>query len=152
MKLFRQIPKTIGLLAAFALLVGCNRNSDSSAAGGATDAQSQSSGGDTNSTAALAPDNTGKNVRDRSDATLTPGDQGSTDADREITRRIRRAITANDQLSTTAENIKIITVNGKVTLRGPVQNQQEKSLIESIVQRSGVTAFDDQLQPKTTNQ
>src|SRR5208337_512770 len=152
MKLFIQRTKTIGLLAVFALLAGCSRSSDSSATGGSTDAQSQSTGADTNNSAALPPDNTGKNVRDRSDATLTPGDQGASDADHEITRRIRRALTSNDQLSTTAKNIKIITINGKVTLRGPVQNDQEKSLIESIVKQSGVTTLDDQLQPKSTNQ
>src|ERR1041385_8893131 len=66
------------------------------------------------------PDNTAVNARDRDDNTLTPGDQGTSEADREVTRNIRRALMKNDQLSTTAKNIKIITVNGKVTLRGPV--------------------------------
>jgi len=73
----------------------------------------------TNSALNREPDNIGINARDRSDLTLTPGDQGSSDSDRQITAEIRRAITANDQFSTEAKNIKIITINGKVTLRGP---------------------------------
>jgi osmotically-inducible protein OsmY len=98
-------------------------------------------------------DNTGRNVRDRSDATLTPGDQGSSEADVEITRNVRRAITANDQLSTIAKNIKIITVNGKVTLRGPVKSAQEQQLIQSAVQSLGITSVDNQLEVEgTTNQ
>ena len=160
------------MLAAVALIAGCNRNSDSSSMGSASDSQSQSKGqgasaptasipdvssgaadgSDTNGSAAYQPNNSGKNVRDRSDAALTPGDQGSSDSDRETTRRIRRALNANDQLSTTAKNIKIITKDGKVTLRGPINNEQEKKQIESIVQQSGVTSVDDQLEPKTTNQ
>jgi hyperosmotically inducible periplasmic protein len=94
-------------------------------------------------------DNTGKNVRDRSDAALTPGDQGNSEADREITRNIRRALTKSDELSTTAKNIKIITVNGKVTLRGPVTNEQEQQAIITAAQAvSGVTALDNQLEVK----
>lgn len=99
------------------------------------------------------PDNTGKNVRDREGDTLTPGDQGTTEADREITRQIRRAITANDQLSTTAKNIKIITVNGKVTLRGPVKSDQERQAIAAAAQNvTGVAALDNQVEIKTETQ
>jgi osmotically-inducible protein OsmY len=106
--------------------------------------------GDTNTAAAKQPDNAAVNVRDRSGETLTPGDQGGTEADREITRQIRRALTANDQLSTVAKNIKIITLNGKVTLRGPVKNEQEKQAITSAAQSAaGVAALDDQLEIKT---
>jgi len=94
-------------------------------------------------------DNTGRNTRDRSSATLTPGDQGSSDSDRDITRQIRRALTTNDQFSTTAKNIKIITLNGKVTLRGPVNNEQEKQAIVSSAQSAaGSGTVDDQLEVK----
>src|SRR5436305_15109090 len=41
-------------------------------------------------------DNTGLNERDRNNATLTPGDQGKSEADRETTRNVRKAIMAND--------------------------------------------------------
>jgi len=77
--------------------------------------------------AQTAPDNTGKNVRDRDDHTLTPGDQSSNEADVELTRRIREAVVADDSLSTSAHNIKIITINGMVTLRGPVSSTEEKN-------------------------
>src|SRR5262249_23230999 len=151
-----QITNMLGLAAALSLLVGCNRSSDSSAAGGTDESPSQSSdrGGNASNGVVVVtpsePDNTGKNVRDRSDATVTPDDQGNSDADRETSRRIRRAITASDQLSTVAKNIKIMTIDGKVTLRGPVKSEEEKSLIDSLVQQAGVTSVDDQLE--VTNQ
>jgi osmotically-inducible protein OsmY len=81
--------------------------------------------------AQTAPDNTGRNVRDRGGATLTPGDQSETEADRTLTQRIRQAVVADDALSITAKNIKIITVDGVVTLRGPVKTMEEKSTIEA---------------------
>ena len=98
-------------------------------------------------------DNSGRNVRDRSDATLTPGDQGKGESDREITRNIRRALTTNDQFSTVAKNIKIITVNGKVTLRGPVKSQEEQQAILAAAQSvAGQGEVDNQLEVKAENQ
>jgi osmotically-inducible protein OsmY len=85
--------------------------------------------------AQTAPDNTGRNVRDRGDATLTPGDQAENAVDRTLTQQIRQALVADDSLSTTAKNIKIITANGVVTLRGPVKNPQEKGMIEAKAQQ-----------------
>ena len=41
--------------------------------------------------APTAPDNTGRNVRDRGGATMTPGDQSESEADRSVTQQIRRA-------------------------------------------------------------
>jgi osmotically-inducible protein OsmY len=98
-------------------------------------------------------DNTGRNVRDRSDATLTPGDQGGTESDREITRQIRRTITSNDQLSSNAKNVKIITANGKVTLRGPVKSDQEKQTIATAAQGvAGVSSVDNQIEVEQQTQ
>ena len=134
--------------AIMAVLVGCNRRSENTGASSGDQAiQSGQSAGSSS-----APDNTGRNVRDRSDSTLTPGDQGTTDADREITRRIRRALSSNDQLSAEAKNIKIITRDGKVTLRGPVKNRQELETIQSLVQQAGVNSLDSQLEVEATNQ
>ena len=138
----------MGLVAVCVMAVGCERNSG----GTAENRYDASSGSSRGNDSVQQPDNTGRNTRDRSDATLTPGDQGVTEADREITRRIRRDLVANDQLSATAKNIKIITINGKVTLRGPVTTEQEKQLIGSIVKQAGVTTLDDRLEVKTTNQ
>jgi osmotically-inducible protein OsmY len=74
-------------------------------------------------------ENTSVNQRDRDHQTLTPMDQSNKEADLKITREIRRAIVKDDMLSTDAKNIKIITVDGAVTLRGPVKTEEEKAAI-----------------------
>lgn len=92
-------------------------------------------------------DNTGKNVRDRDSSAITPIDQSETEADRTITQKIRKTVVADDSLSTNAKNIKIITIKGVVTLRGPVANQQE---IDSIIRKAsdvqGIVRVDNQLE------
>jgi osmotically-inducible protein OsmY len=91
-------------------------------------------------------DNTGRNVRDRHD-TLTPMDQGNSEADRTITQSIRQELVKNDRLSSNGKNIKIITVDGVVTLRGPVKSAEERSTIASVAQRAGgVKRVDNQLE------
>ena len=97
--------------------------------------------------AQTAPDNTEKNVRDRDDRTLTPGDQSSDPADVELTRRIREAVVADKSLSTNAHNVKIITINGMVTLRGPVSSAQEKTKVAATAQNvAGTKKVDNQLE------
>ena len=81
------------------------------------------------------PDNTARNARDRDGKTLTPLDQGSSNNDTEITAQIRKEIIARNDMSVNARNVKIITQNGKVTLRGPVNNADEKRLIAEIAGR-----------------
>ena len=97
----------------------------------------------------MVPDNdTSVNIRDRSGETLTPGDQ-SERADRTLSQRIRQAVAADEFLSTTAKNIKIIVVNGVVTLRGPVNSPQEKGGIEAKAQHiAGTNKVDNQLEIK----
>ena len=96
-------------------------------------------------------DNSRKNIRDREDATLTPGDQGTTSADREVTQKIRKALVIDASgYSTTAKNIKIITVNGKTTLRGPVNTEAEKTGIVALAKTvAGDGKVEDQLEVKT---
>jgi hyperosmotically inducible protein len=85
--------------------------------------------------AQTAPDNTGKNVRDREGDTLTPGDQSSGEADVELTRRIREAVVADK------------SINGMVTLRGPVTSAQEKTKIAATAQKlAGAKQVDNQLE------
>jgi len=92
-------------------------------------------------------DNSEKNERDRSAAALTPGDQGSTESDRTITQRIRQGVVKDDALSVTGKNVKIITVDGVVTLRGPVKTSDEKSSIVAIARGvQGVKRVDNQLE------
>jgi osmotically-inducible protein OsmY len=85
-----------------------------------------------------APDNTGRNVRDRADTadTVTSGDQSEAKAHLETTQRIRQAVVADDSLSTTAHNVKIITTeDGAVTLRGPVKSEDERKKIGAMAEQ-----------------
>jgi hyperosmotically inducible periplasmic protein len=94
-------------------------------------------------------DNTERNVRDRDDKTLTPTDQGGSAADRDVTAAIRKAIVDNDSLSTNAQNVKIVTVAGVVTLRGPVETPAEKAAIAETAEKTkGVKRVDNQLEIK----
>src|SRR5215470_13794108 len=78
-----------------------------------------------------APDNTQVNRRDRNSATPTAGQQKGNRSDAEITREIRRSITQDKGLSTYAKNVKVVTKDGHVTLRGPVRSEEEKKSIGS---------------------
>ena len=95
-------------------------------------------------------DNSRVNTRDRNDTTLTPGDQGNSDADRGITQKIRQmVVSSTNDYSMTAKNIKIITADGKVTLRGPVKTDAEKSGIGDIATGvAGAGNVDNQLEVK----
>ena len=76
-------------------------------------------------------DNTARNERDRNSATQLPTDQAENDADREVSANVRKAIVGDDSLSVNAQNVKIVTSNGNVTLRGPVKTEREKESIEA---------------------
>jgi hyperosmotically inducible periplasmic protein len=78
-----------------------------------------------------AADNTKTNQRDRSASEPTADQQKENHSDREITQQIRRSIMKDKSLSTYAHNIKIVTQNGQVTLKGPVQSADEKQAIET---------------------
>lgn len=98
-------------------------------------------------TAAVEPDNSGRNVRDADGTTKTPGDQSESEPDRTITQNVRQAVTADDSISTNGKNVKIITVDGTVTLRGPVKSEQEKTSIAAKAQQiAGVKKVDNQLE------
>jgi hyperosmotically inducible periplasmic protein len=98
-----------------------------------------------------AADNTGKNERDRSGETKTSGDQSNSKQDVDMTAAIRRAVVKDHSLSMTAKNIKIITVNGMVTLRGPVKSDAEKAKIAELAQSAaGKAKIDNQLEVKAS--
>ena len=100
-----------------------------------------------------AADNTEKNQRDRSGETKTSGDQSNSPEDLKITAAIRRAVVADDSLSTTAKNVKIITANEMITLRGPVNSAEEKTKIEQLAQSAaGNAKIDNQLEVKASEQ
>jgi osmotically-inducible protein OsmY len=102
------------------------------------------------STAAIEPNNTRRNGRDRNEETQTAENQSENEANRTITQNIRDALRADDSLSTNAKNVKIITKQGMVTLQGPVKNEQEKNAIEAKAKRvTGVKNVDNQLEITT---
>lgn len=74
-------------------------------------------------------DNTKMNKPNRQGGGVTADQQSHKESDREITRQIRKAVTDDDSLSTYAHNVKIITNNGKVVLKGPVRSNEEKQSI-----------------------
>ena len=90
-------------------------------------------------------DNTGINKRDSSPKKITADQQGQTKEDREMTKKIRRAVVDDKSLSTYAHNVKIITVNGMVTLKGPVKSEDEKRTIE---EKAGQIAGMDKIKSK----
>lgn len=104
-------------------------------------AQKLSSGPSVNTTASSPPpvtknaDNTARNERDRKPSTLTPLDQGNSEADLNTTAQIRKEIIAQKNMSVNAQNVKIITSAGKVTLRGAVNSTEEKRTIGEIADR-----------------
>lgn len=78
-------------------------------------------------------DNSVINKRDNDGRMLTPGDQAAGSAgDVELTRRIRQLVTSDKSLSVNAHNVKIITLNGVTTLRGPVNSSDERVKIEGL--------------------
>ena len=81
--------------------------------------------------ASPAADNTKVNQRDQGKSEPTADQQKDNRTDQDITRQIRQSIMADKSLSTYAHNIKIITQNGQVTLRGPVRSEDEKQAVAS---------------------
>lgn len=71
------------------------------------------------------------NTKNNHDQNTTADQQKMNSSDQEITRKIRRAIIEDKSLSTYAHNIKIITQDGMVTLKGPVSSAEEKSNVEA---------------------
>ena len=78
---------------------------------------------------AQEPDNTKVNKRDRNSGQATADQQKENVPDRDLTQQIRKAVMDDKSLSTYAHNVKIITRNGKVTLKGPVKSAEEKKAI-----------------------
>ena len=85
----------------------------------------------TSQQASPAADNTKVNERDRSQNEPTADQQKDNRSDREITQQIRQSIIRDKSLSTYAHNVKIVSQGGKVTLKGPVRSEEEKSAIEA---------------------
>jgi hyperosmotically inducible protein len=77
--------------------------------------------------ASTSPDNSAKNKTHSNTADQQPENK----SDRMTTKKIRQALMADKSLSTYAHNVKIITQDGVVTLKGPVNSEEEKQSIAS---------------------
>ena len=75
------------------------------------------------------PDNTKINRRGRDSSEATADQQKTNAADQDLTKKIRQSIMADKSLSSNAHNIKIISQNGTVTMKGPVQSDNEKKTV-----------------------
>jgi hyperosmotically inducible periplasmic protein len=78
---------------------------------------------------ATKPDNTKVNQRDRDSAQVTADQQKNNAADQDLTKKIRQSIMSDKSLSSYAHNIKIISQNGTVTMKGPVKSDNEKTTV-----------------------
>jgi hyperosmotically inducible periplasmic protein len=97
----------------------------------------------------VAPDNSAVNVRDRNPNPMTADQQANAKTDVELTRKIRQSVIKDHSLSMMAHNVKIVTANGNVTLRGPVKTEDEKNEIASKAQAiAGADKVDNQLEVK----
>jgi hyperosmotically inducible periplasmic protein len=88
-------------------------------------------------------DNSKTNKTDSTNTTATADAQKDNANDRTITQSIRKSVMADKALSTYAHNVKIVAVNGSVTLNGVVRSEQEKASVEAkaaaVVGQSHVT-------------
>lgn len=87
--------------------------------------------GSTQTTKAPAPDNSAANTKANSETGITAQEAGNTESDVKLTAKIRQALVKDKKLSTYAHNVKIITENGQVVLKGPVKSEAEKQDVEN---------------------
>jgi len=81
-------------------------------------------------------DNSARNARDAAGDKVTPLDQSHAESDVEMTRSIRKMLVDDDTLGMNAQNVKVITVDGKVTLRGPVATADERVRVVAIANKA----------------
>ena len=92
------------------------------------------------------PDNTGVN---NNDTAVTADTQKNNQGDRYLTQQIRKAVIADKTLSTYGHNVKIISQEGTVTLKGPVKSEDErKNIVAKAEQIAGAGRVTDQLSVK----
>jgi hyperosmotically inducible periplasmic protein len=121
--------KTLSLLllgAGIAAVGGCDAMNAPATDSTATTATTATSSDET-----AMRDNSAVNQRDRDEATKTPLDQNENQKDIDITASIRKSV-VDTEMSVNAQNVKIITQDGKVTLRGPVASSEEKARIDKL--------------------
>jgi len=96
-------------------------------------------------------DNSKKNAYDRNKSKATAEDQSNEKGDVAVTAAIRKSIMDTKGLSVNAQNVKIITENGTIFLRGPVDSQQEKDVIAGLAKSAcGKYSVKNELEVKTS--
>jgi osmotically-inducible protein OsmY len=94
-------------------------------------------------------DNTKRNASEQNKNTETAEKQSNNKDDLALTQKIRQAVMKDGSLSMNAKNVKIIAQDGKITLKGPVESQQEKDTIGSkAAEIAGKNNVDNQLEAK----
>jgi hyperosmotically inducible periplasmic protein len=129
-------------------LVGCGHDGDSKPTSTVSPTNKTASDNEEHSTntPAVAVDNASKNKRDDG-TTTTPLDQGLGAEDTAITQAVRKAVLAEKNMSVNAQNVKIVTKDGAVTLRGPVATSAERDTIADLAQKiAGVRMVYNQLE------
>jgi hyperosmotically inducible periplasmic protein len=94
-------------------------------------------------------DNTKRNSSEQNKNTDTAEKQSNSKADLALTQKVRQAVMKDGSLSMNAKNVKIIAQDGKITLKGPVDSQQEKDKIGTEAgEIAGKDKVDNQLEVK----
>ena len=98
---------------------------------------------------ATEADNTKRNSSEQNKNTETAEKQSNSKDDLALTQKVRQAVMKDSSLSMNAKNVKIIAQNGKITLKGPVDSQQEKDTIGTEAGGiAGKDKVDNQLEVK----
>jgi osmotically-inducible protein OsmY len=133
------------LVLSSLVFAGCNQTTSRPAANAPSGAVTPRDTART--TGNTPPDNTAVNQRDTAAHAKTPIDQNENQADVNVTAQIRRQVLDVKDLSIDARNAKIITADGKVTLRGPVKSPEERDTLDRIARDvAGDGNVDNQLE------
>ncbi|MBV9392531.1 MAG: BON domain-containing protein [Verrucomicrobia bacterium] len=109
--------------------------------------QATATPGNTRASDSTAVDNTKRNSSDQN-KTDTSEKQSNSQDDLTLTQKIRQAV-MKGSLSMDAKNVKIIARDGKVTLKGPVDSQQEKdTVVNMAAEIAGKDKVSDQIEVK----
>ena len=133
--------KIVLLLSALLLVAACKSGTTSEQA-----ADTESTAPSASNSKETAPHSTAVNASPRGKAVTAQSQAAGSKADVNTTRRIRRALVADRSLSKSGKNVQVVTVNGTVTLKGPVKSDREKMVIQEKAQRiAGASKVDNEL-------
>jgi len=135
------------VVAAFAVLAGCGDEVATNPKSESMEKPRNSPVASTNEYDPSRPvDNSGQNKTDKDGHSVTPLDQGDSSEDIAITKQIRKTLTGDESMSVNAQNVKIITAQGVVVLRGPVASQAECDRVLKVARETnGVLRIDNHI-------